>query len=93
MGGEPHAPAVVGYRHRRLFLYNVIMQRVSCERFNKKRSHESNERFYSKHRFYSLDDLQRQLKRYMREYNNTPMRPLGWKSPNEYLANFFNDNV
>lgn len=43
--------------------------------------------------FYSLDDLQRQLKRYMREYNNTPMRPLGWKSPNEYLANFFNDNV
>ena len=39
--------------------------------------------------FYSLDDLQRQLKRYMREYNNTPMRPLGWKSPNEYLANFF----
>ena len=58
------------------------------------RSHrKDNERFYSKHSFYSLDDLQRQLKRYMREYNNTPMRPLGWKSPNAYLDSFFNDNV
>ena len=47
-------------------------------------------RFYSKHSFYSLADLQDQLKRYNREYNQTPMRPLGWKSPNQYLADYFN---
>ena len=47
--------------------------------------------FYSKHRFYSLADLQDQLKRYNREYNHTPMRPLGWKSPNQYLADYFNN--
>ena len=48
-------------------------------------------RFYSKHSFYSLADLQDQLKRYNREYNHTPMRPLGWKSPNQYLADYFNN--
>lgn len=56
------------------------------------RSHrKDNERFYSKHSFYSLADLQDQLKRYNREYNQTPMRPLGWKSPNQYLADYFNN--
>ena len=56
------------------------------------RSHrKDNERFYSKHSFYSLADLQEQLKRYNREYNHTPMRPLGWKSPNQYLADYFNN--
>ena len=25
----------------------------------------------------------------MNEYNNFPMRPLGWKSPNEFLSSFF----
>ena len=56
------------------------------------RSHrKDNERFYSKHSFYSLADLQEQLKRYNREYNHTPMRPLGWKPPNQYLADYFNN--
>ena len=56
------------------------------------RSHRrDNERFYSKHSFYSRADLQDQLKRYNREYNQTPMRPLGWKSPNQYLADYFNN--
>ena len=81
-----------------LYAHRIIHKQIRAytPRHNGKveRSHrKDNERFYSKHRFYSLDDLQRQLKRYMREYNNTPMRPLGWKSPNEYLANFFNGNV
>ena len=40
------------------------------------RSHrKDNERFYSKHSFYSLADLQDKLKRYNREYNHAPMRP------------------
>ena len=56
------------------------------------RSHrKDNERFYSKRSFYSLADLQEQLKLYNREYNQTPMRPLGWKSPNQYLADYFNN--
>ena len=76
-----------------LYAHRIIHKQIRAytPRHNGKveRSHrKDNERFYSKHRFYSLDDLQRQLKRYMGEYNNTPMRPLGRKSPNEYLANF-----
>ena len=47
--------------------------------------------FYFKHRFYSLADPQEQLKRYNREYNQTPMRPLDRKSPNQYLADYFNN--
>ena len=31
------------------------------------------------------------LRRYMNEYNNFPMRPLGWKSPNEFLSSFFSN--
>ena len=54
------------------------------------RSHrKDNERFYSRHTFYSLEDFNNQLRRYMNEYNNFPMSPLGWKSPKEYLAQFF----
>lgn len=47
------------------------------------------ERFYAGRKFYSLEDYNKQLKRYMNEYNNFPMRPLNWLSPNEYLASFF----
>lgn len=56
------------------------------------RSHrKDNERFYATHSFYSFEDFSTQLKRYnSREYNNFPMRPLGWKAPaqilKEYLA-------
>ena len=46
--------------------------------------------FYAKKTFYSLEDYNKQLRRYMNEYNNFPMRPLGWKSPNRYLADYFN---
>lgn len=54
------------------------------------RSHrKDNERFYATHTFYSFDDFAKQLKLYnRREYNNFPMRPLGWKSPNEVLRNY-----
>ena len=54
------------------------------------RSHRKDgERFYAGRKFYSLEDYNKQLKRYMNEYNNFPMRPLNWLSPNEYLASFF----
>lgn len=55
------------------------------------RSHrKDNERFYSSHRFYSLEDANKQLQVYLREYNNFPMQPLNWKSPNELLRDYFN---
>ena len=54
------------------------------------RSHrKDNERFYATHLFYSFEDFAKQLKVYnRRDYNNFPMRPLGWRSPNEVLHEF-----
>ena len=50
---------------------------------------KDNERFYATHTFYSFDDFSKQLKLYnRRDYNNFPMRPLDWKTPNEVLRNF-----
>ena len=55
------------------------------------RSHrKDNERFYNCHRFYSLEDANKQLQVYLREYNNFPLQPLNWKSPNELLRDYFN---
>lgn len=54
------------------------------------RSHrKDNERFYATHTFYSFEDFSKQLRRYnQRDYNNFPMRPLGWKSPSTVLREF-----
>ena len=54
------------------------------------RSHrKDNERFYATHTFYSFDDFSKQLKVYnRRDYNNFPMRPLGWKTPNQVLRDY-----
>lgn len=54
------------------------------------RSHrKDNERFYATHTFYSFEDFAAQLKVYnRRDYNNFPMRPLGWKTPNEVLRDY-----
>ena len=54
------------------------------------RSHrKDNERFYATHRFYSFDDFANQLKLYnRRDYNNFPMRPLGWKTPSQVLKEY-----
>ena len=55
------------------------------------RSHrKDNERFYNCHRFYSLEDANQQLQVYLKQYNNFPMQPLKWKSPNELLRDYFN---
>ena len=53
------------------------------------RSHrKDNEEFYAAHTFFSFEDFKVQLTRRNREYNNFPMRPLGWKSPREALSLF-----
>ena len=41
------------------------------------------EQFYNYLKFYSFDDLQVQMKRYLYRSNNIPMAVLGWKSPNQ----------
>lgn len=59
------------------------------------RSHrKDNEYFYATHTFYSLEDFSKQLKRYnYKDYNCFPMRPLGWKSPQETLYDFIRYGV
>ncbi len=53
------------------------------------RSHrKDNEYFYATHKFYSFDDFKKQLAVHRRNYNNFPMRPLGWKTPREFLNHF-----
>ncbi|WP_270395842.1 DDE-type integrase/transposase/recombinase [Mediterraneibacter massiliensis] len=59
------------------------------------RSHrKDNERFYASHTFYSFEDFSKQLQTYnRREYNQFPMRPLGWKSPQTVLREFIEQGV
>lgn len=59
------------------------------------RSHrKDNERFYASHTFYSFEDFSKQLKVYnRRDYNQFPMRPLGWKSPQTVLDEFIQYGV
>ncbi len=54
------------------------------------RSHrKDNERFYATHSFYSFEDFSYQLKVYnRRDYNNFPMRSLGWHTPNQVLKDY-----
>ncbi|MGO5027222.1 integrase core domain-containing protein, partial [Candidatus Agathobaculum pullicola] len=53
------------------------------------RSHrEDQKRFYSSHRFYSLQDFAKQLAIHNRHSNNFPMRPLGWFSPLEFSVQY-----
>jgi hypothetical protein len=55
------------------------------------RSHrKDNERFYALHKFHSYEDFKKQLYIHNWNYNNFPMRPLGWISPKETLRNFYN---
>ena len=57
------------------------------------RSHrKDNEYFYADHKFYSFEDFKGQLKIHRYKYNRFPIRPLGWRSPNEYLAKYRNQS-
>ena len=38
--------------------------------------------------FYSLDDFAKQLAIHNRRSNNFPMRPLGWRSPSEFIVQY-----
>ena len=64
--------------------HKLIRPRTPWHNGKVERSHRSDqERFYNYLKFYSLDDLQLQLKRYLYRSNRIPMSVLGWKSPIE----------
>ena len=53
------------------------------------RSHRKDqERFYYKRVFKSFEEFERKLGYWEKEYNNFPMKPLGWKSPNDQLREY-----
>lgn len=55
------------------------------------RSHrKDNEQFYASHRFFYFADFKKQLAVRQLDYNNFPMRPLSWCSPNQVLTSFPN---
>ena len=73
-----------GIKHKKIRLFTP-RHNGKVERSHRK----DNERFYATHTFYSFEDFAAQLKVYnRRDYNNFPMRPLGWKTPNEVLRDY-----
>lgn len=74
---------VLGIRHKLIKPYTP-RHNGKVERSHRK----DNEYFYASHKFYSFNDFVKQLAVHIRKYNNFPMRPLGWKSPCEFLNHF-----
>lgn len=64
--------------------HKLIRPRTPWHNGKVERSHRNDqERFYNHLKFYSFNDLQEQMKRYLYRSNNIPMAVLGWKSPNQ----------
>lgn len=64
--------------------HKLIRPRTPWHNGKVERSHRNDqERFYNHLRFYSYEDLQVQMKRYLYRSNRIPMAVLGWKSPLE----------
>lgn len=64
--------------------HKLIRPRTPWHNGKVERSHRNDqERFYNYLKFYSYEDLQKQMKRYLNRSNNIPMAVLGWKSPIE----------
>lgn len=56
------------------------------------RSHRKDqERFYYNKIFCSFEDFKNRLKYWEKEYNNFPMKPLNWLSPNEKYLEYINN--
>ena len=79
-----------GIRYKLIRLFTPPRHNGKVERNHRK----DNERFYASHTFYSFQDFSRQLQIYnRRNYNQFPMRPLGWKSPQTVLKEFIQYGV
>ena len=69
--------------------YKQITPYTPKENGKVERSHRKDqERFYRGRIFYSLEDLRNRGAEWRKEYNNFPMRPLGWLSPNKFLKKY-----
>lgn len=65
-------------------IHKTIRPRTPWHNGKVERSHRNDQdRFYNHLSFYSLDDLQIQMKRYLNRSNNIPSAVLGWLSPNQ----------
>ena len=63
--------------------HKLLIPRTPWHNGKVERSHRNDqERFYNYLKFYSYEDLQTQMRRYLYRSNSIPMRVLGWKSPN-----------
>ena len=73
----------LGIRHK------LIRPRTPRHNGKVERSHiKDQERLYYKRVFLSFEDFKEKLRHWEREYNNFPMKPLGWKSPNDKLKEY-----
>ena len=73
----------LGIRHK------LIRPRTPRHNGKVERSHRKDqERLYYKRVFLSFEDFKEKLRRWEREYNNFPLKPLGWKSPNDKLKEY-----
>jgi len=69
--------------------HSLIRPHTPTQNGKVERSHRKDqERFYYKRVFLSLEDLREKGRRWLREYNNFPMRPLKWMSPIEKLREY-----
>ena len=69
--------------------HSLIRPHTPTQNGKVERSHRKDqERFYYKRVFLSLEDLKEKGRRWLREYNNFPMRPLKWMSPLEKLLEY-----
>ena len=69
--------------------HKLIRPRTPRHNGKIERSHRKDqERFYYKRIFVSFEDFKEKLRHWSREYNNFPMKPLNWKSPNEKYLEF-----
>lgn len=75
--------AQLGIRHKLIRPYTP-RHNGKVERSHRK----DNEEFYASHKFYSFEDFKKQLAVHQRQYNNFPMRPLRWLSPEQTLRNY-----
>lgn len=68
-------------------MHKLIRPRTPWHNGKVERSHRNDqERFYNFLRFYSLDDLQIQMKRYLKRSNRIPMSVLNWMPPVQFRA-------
>lgn len=69
--------------------HKLIKPRTPKQNGKVERSHRKDqENLYYEQKFLNFEDFKRKLSRWIREYNNTGMKPLNWKSPNQFLEEY-----